>query len=98
MRFVTLIAANNSTWCFVRKLVWCSSHPISYSVPQDNSLYYTMGFLILGLVWAVFVLLRNDMRPNRMLGTGLVGIYLVFLFVRLTGAMGIVSLAGLSKL
>lgn len=75
-----------------------SEKPVSYSVPQDNSLYYTMGFLILGLVWAVFVLLRNDMRPNRMLGTGLVGIYLVFLFVRLTGAMGIVSLAGLSKL
>lgn len=74
-----------------------SVKPDSYSVPQDNSLYYTMGFLVLGLVWALVVLLRNDMRPNRMLGTGLVALYLVFLFVRLTGAVGIISLAGLSK-
>ncbi|KAI3737729.1 hypothetical protein L2E82_27741 [Cichorium intybus] len=75
-----------------------SEKPVSYNVPQDNSLFYTMGFLILGLVWALVVLLRNDMRPNRMLGTGLVVLYLVFLTVRLSASMGIVSLTGLSKL
>nr|XP_043635960.1 cation/calcium exchanger 4-like [Erigeron canadensis] len=74
-----------------------SVKPASYSVPQDNSLYYTMGFLILGLLWALVILLRNDMRPNRILGTGLVALYLVFLSVRLSSAMGIISLFGLTK-
>nr|GEZ25706.1 cation/calcium exchanger 4-like [Tanacetum cinerariifolium] len=74
-----------------------SEKPESYTVPQDNSLYYTMGFLILGLVWALVILLKNDMRVNRMLGTGLVALYLVFLSVRLAGATGILPLAGLSK-
>ncbi|GKC85006.1 cation/calcium exchanger 4-like protein [Tanacetum coccineum] len=74
-----------------------SKKPESYTVPQDTSLYYTMGFLILGLVWALVILLKNDMRVNRMLGTGLVALYLVFLSVRLAGATGILPLAGLSK-
>ncbi|KAI3802759.1 hypothetical protein L1987_30902 [Smallanthus sonchifolius] len=72
-----------------------SEKPESYNVPQDNSLYYTMGFLISGLVWALVILLRNDMRPNKMMGIGLVGVYLIFLFVRLTSAMGIIALVGL---
>ncbi|GJW03443.1 reverse transcriptase domain-containing protein [Tanacetum coccineum] len=59
--------------------------PESYIVPQDNILYYTMGFLILGLMWALVILLKNDMRVNRMLGTGLVALYLVLLSVRLPG-------------
>ncbi|KAL4560080.1 hypothetical protein LXL04_032228 [Taraxacum kok-saghyz] len=63
----------------------------AYSVPRDESVYYTLGFLVLGIVWAVVGLLRNDMRPNRVLGMGLVGFYLVFLCVRVSGAMGIVS-------
>lgn len=75
-----------------------SGKPEPYNVPQDNSLYYTMGFLILGLLWALVILIRNDMRPNRILGTGLVAIYLVFLSVRLMGAMGIISMVGLNKL
>ncbi|XP_071729444.1 cation/calcium exchanger 4-like [Rutidosis leptorrhynchoides] len=75
-----------------------SGKPESYSVPRDNSLYYTMGFLILGLLWALVILLRNNMRPSRILGTGLIVIYLVFLSLRLMGAMGIISLVGLNKL
>ena len=67
----------------------------SYTVLQDNSIYYTMGFLILGLVWAIVILLKNDLRVNRMLGTGLVALYLVFLSVRLAGATGMLPLAGL---
>ncbi|KAK1436904.1 hypothetical protein QVD17_02688 [Tagetes erecta] len=72
-----------------------SEKPESYNIPQDNSLFYTMAFLISGLVWALVILLRNDMRPNKMLGIGLVGLYFVFLFVRLTSAMGVIPLVGL---
>lgn len=69
--------------------------PSSYVLPQDSSLIYTMSFLMSGLVWALFVLLRNDMRLNKALGAGLIALYLVFLSVRLSNAMGFVSLPGL---
>ncbi|KAI3861945.1 hypothetical protein MKW98_018228 [Papaver atlanticum] len=72
-----------------------SNSPASYMLPRDSSLIYTMGFLMSGLMWALFVLLRNNMQPNKMLGVGLMIIYLTFLTIRVTSAMGVVSLAGL---
>ncbi|KAL3623578.1 hypothetical protein CASFOL_032394 [Castilleja foliolosa] len=62
--------------------------PAAYRVPRDRSLYSTLGFLVLGLVWALVVLPRNDMRPGRLLGFGLIAIYLGFLIFRATVAMG----------
>uniref|UniRef100_A0A2P2JEV2 Sodium/calcium exchanger membrane region domain-containing protein n=1 Tax=Rhizophora mucronata TaxID=61149 RepID=A0A2P2JEV2_RHIMU len=65
---------------------WSQSTGV-YMVPQDRSLFYTMGFLVLGLIWALVVLPRNHMRPSKLLGIGLVSLYLIFLAVRASIAM-----------
>ncbi|THG04002.1 cation/calcium exchanger 4-like [Camellia sinensis] len=73
-----------------------SEKPGLYTLPQDRSLVYTMGFLISALIWVLAVLPRNDMRPTRRLGVGLIALYLIFLSGRVISATGIISLAGLS--
>lgn len=73
-----------------------SERPASYIVPRDVSLYTTLGFLTLGLVWALVILPWNGMRPGKLLGVGLMIIYLGFLTVRVTIAMGDGSLDGSS--
>lgn len=69
-----------------------SKRPGPYIVPNDGSLFYTLGFLVSGLAWALIVLPQNDMRPNKVLGIGLVTLYLMFLSSRLMSAMGFISL------
>ncbi|KAL2539040.1 Cation/calcium exchanger 3 [Abeliophyllum distichum] len=65
--------------------------PGLFMVPQNRSLYYTMGFFMSGLIWALIVLPRNNMRPSRMLGAGLLTIYFILLDCRVGTAMRIVS-------
>lgn len=73
-----------------------STAPYSYVLPQDRSLIYTMSFLVAGLIWVLVMLPRGDMRPNKILGIGLIALYSIFLFIRVSNAMGILPLPGLS--
>lgn len=69
-----------------------SRRPASYILPRDTTLFCTMGFLMLGLIWSLVMLPKSDMRPGRALGFGLITIYLIFLSFRVSTAMGVVSL------
>nr|GMC92629.1 cation/calcium exchanger 4-like [Ipomoea batatas] len=75
-----------------------SQRPGSYTIPKDTSLYYTLGFLVLALLFALVVLPRNEMRPSKLLGLGLMTLYLVFLSVRASIAMGDGSLSSQANL
>lgn len=65
-----------------------SQKPMSYILPEDSSLYFTLGFLTLGLIWSLVILPRNDMRPSKLLGAGLMIIYFGFLSLSMSIAMG----------
>ncbi|PSS15798.1 Cation/calcium exchanger like [Actinidia chinensis var. chinensis] len=71
-----------------------SEYPAPYVVPSDPYLGEILGFLIAGLLWALVVLPKKDMRLDRSLGGGLLVIYSCFLFLRFARALGIVSLEG----
>uniref|UniRef100_A0A0C9RI43 TSA: Wollemia nobilis Ref_Wollemi_Transcript_18896_2829 transcribed RNA sequence n=1 Tax=Wollemia nobilis TaxID=56998 RepID=A0A0C9RI43_9CONI len=72
-----------------------SAQPGAYMVPKDTTLFYTLGFLTIGLVWALVVLPLNDMRPSKLLGIGLLILYSSFLILRLSNASGLFSISGL---
>ncbi|KAI3988498.1 hypothetical protein MKX01_026312 [Papaver californicum] len=77
---------------FVSK-TW-SQYPSSFVIPKDTSLYETIGFLMAGLLWALVILPRKNMKLDRLLGCGLVAIYLCFLSVRLAQTLGGVPIQG----
>ncbi|XP_010534947.1 PREDICTED: cation/calcium exchanger 4 [Tarenaya hassleriana] len=71
-----------------------SKNPDTYTIPEDKTLFFTLGFLVFGLTYALVMLPRNDMRPNKALGIGLITMYLIFVSFRLSSAMGFISWAG----
>ncbi|TVU48917.1 hypothetical protein EJB05_00201, partial [Eragrostis curvula] len=58
-------------------------YPEPYQIPVDADVYQAVGFLAAALVWALVVLPVRGMRLDKVLGVGLLGIYLCFLCVRL---------------
>lgn len=65
-----------------------TDYPTPYVIPLDYSLYETVAFLMAGLLWALVVLPKNNMRLDRLLGVGLVAIYFCFLSLRLARVFG----------
>lgn len=73
-----------------------SKYPSYFVIPKDPTLYETLGFLMAGLLWALVILPRKNMRLDKSLGVGLLAIYFCFLSLRLTRALGVLKLHGIS--
>ena len=65
-----------------------SEYPQHVVIPRDPYLWETMVFLVLGLVWALFVLIKRDMKLDGLLGGGLLFVYFLSLFSRLIQTEG----------
>ncbi|XP_038970530.1 cation/calcium exchanger 1-like [Phoenix dactylifera] len=72
-----------------------ASHPSPFVIPQDPSLFETMGFLVGALLWALAMLPRRGMKLDRVFGAGLLAIYLCFLCLRLSESLGLLQLRSL---
>jgi sodium/potassium/calcium exchanger 6 len=64
------------------------AYPSSVVIPKDPYLLETIGFLVGGLLWALVVLPRRNMKLNWVLGGGLLAIYMMSVSLRLTQALG----------
>lgn len=73
------------------------SYPSAFIIPTDYSLFYTIGFLYVGLLWAMFTLPTRSMTPSKGMGIGLLVLYGTFLSLRLANVTGFVSLPGLGN-
>lgn len=58
------------------------NYPASVAIPIDPLLLETLGFVVAGSVWALVVLPRRDMKLDRVLGGGLLTVYIVALSLR----------------
>jgi len=59
-----------------------SAHPMPFVIPVGPALFEILGFMIGGLVWALVMLPKRDMKLDRVLGIGLLAIYSCFLSLR----------------
>ncbi|XP_072986517.1 cation/calcium exchanger 1-like [Typha latifolia] len=66
-------------------------HPASFVIPVGPQLFEILGFMIAGLLWALVILPRKDMKLDRVLGIGLLAIYLCFLSLRLSQSLGLMQ-------
>ncbi|KAJ7548698.1 hypothetical protein O6H91_07G023000 [Diphasiastrum complanatum] len=59
-----------------------------YSIPKDDTLFLTMCFLVVGLLWALLLLSSNNMQPGRVSGIGLLLLYAIFFIMQISSAAG----------
>ncbi|XP_004489652.1 cation/calcium exchanger 2-like [Cicer arietinum] len=69
----------SSTW---------SQYPQPILIPKDPYLWETLVFLVVGLVFALVVLIKKDMKVDGLLGGGLLVVYFISLFLRLIQTQG----------
>ncbi|CAN8255966.1 unnamed protein product [Cochlearia groenlandica] len=69
-----------------------AEYPRVYIIPSDNSLLETLGFLMVGLLWALVIMPKKKMRLDRLVGGGLLAIYLCFLSLRLARVLGLLDM------
>lgn len=69
-----------------------TEYPFPMVIPRDSTLFQTLGFLVGGLLWTLVMLPKRGMRPDRVLGYGLLSIYLCFLTMRLVQSLGLLQL------
>lgn len=68
-----------------------SEYPSPYVIPKDPFLFEIIGFLTAGLLWALVILPKKNMRIDRALGGGLLAIYCCFLFLRFDRGLGVLK-------
>ncbi|KAK7290678.1 hypothetical protein RIF29_05268 [Crotalaria pallida] len=69
-----------------------SQYPSSVMIPRDPYLWETLALLVVGLVWALVILIRRDMKLDAVLGGGLLVVYFISLFLRLIQTLGTLQL------
>ncbi|KAL3535290.1 hypothetical protein ACH5RR_003751 [Cinchona calisaya] len=57
-------------------------YPSSLVFSKDPSLYETFAFFMVGLLWSMVVVTKRNMRLGKLLGSGLLVIYLCFLILK----------------
>lgn len=58
---------------------------------EDGSLFFMIGFLAIGLIWALFMMPLNKMRLSKTFGAGLLVLYCTFLAIGMCYTMGWIS-------
>ncbi|CAM8933197.1 unnamed protein product [Rhodiola kirilowii] len=58
-------------------------YPTAVVISTDPYVVETLGLLVVGLTWALVMLSRRDMKLDRLLGIGLLGVYFVSISSRL---------------
>ncbi|CAK9188385.1 unnamed protein product [Ilex paraguariensis] len=66
-----------------------TEYPSCYIIDKDPFVYETLAFLLGGLVWALVILPMRKMKLDRVLGGGLLVIYLCFLFLKMARTLGL---------
>ncbi|PKA66072.1 Cation/calcium exchanger 1 [Apostasia shenzhenica] len=65
-----------------------AAHPEPFEVPAAPAMFEIVGFMIGGLLWALVILPRKEMKLDRVLGIGLLAIYFCFFSFSLSQTLG----------